>query len=144
VASTPQKKTFSVQENNFRLNNESIKEDLYWGRNNENFWYHYTSKYFAQLILKDMKIKITKSRLIRFGVGVFMTKMPPCVGEDALLTNNYIHKTPYYRAKLECAFAIKPNHSMIFQQLADKFHRDVWKCGNDIDLNQCEFYLIIR
>ncbi len=146
MASTPKKETFSVREKKIRLNKETIKEDLYWGCNNENFWYHYTSKYFAKLILKDMKIKITNSRLVRFGVGVFMTKMPPCADEDELLANNYIHKSRYYRTKLECAFAIKPNHSMRFQQLADKFDlsRDIWKCDTDIDLNQCEFYLIMR
>ena len=146
MVSTPKKETVTVRENDYRYNKESLKEDLYWGRNNKNFWYHYTSKYCAQSILKDLKIKITNSRIVRFGAGVFLTKMPPCVDEDELLANNYIHKSAHYRTKLEYVFAIKPNYLMKFRQLIDKFDpsRDIWKCDTDIDLNKCEFYLIKR
>ena len=91
-----------------------------------------------------MRLRAKEARIIRFGRGVFMTKIAPCSETDLLLTNNYIGN-PKYLHRLECAFAIKTS-SMIFRKLNDKFYpsRDIWKSDRDIDLNQCEFYLIDR
>ena len=93
-----------------------------------------------------MKLYATNARIMRFGSGVFLTKLAPCVEEDQLLVNNYLYVSRYYRTKLECAFAIKSSFSIKFKRLKDKFHpeRDIWKFDGDIDLTQCEFRLINR
>jgi hypothetical protein len=118
---------------------------LYFGRKSD-FFYHYTSKYCAELILRDMKLYATNARIKRFGSGVFLTKLAPCVDEDQLLVNNYIHKSHVYRTKLECAFAIKSTFLVKFKRLKDKFNpeRDIWRFDGDIDLTKCEFHLIHR
>jgi hypothetical protein len=121
-----------------------IKYYLNWNLNDE-FYYHYTSKYFARQILNDMKIIASKARIPHFGCGVFLTKLGPKEENDILLENNYRGNSKY-KDRLECAFALKKNNFNRFIQIFDNFYpsRDIWKCIKDVDLTKCSFFLIFR
>ena len=111
----------------------------------DDYLYHYTSKNFARSILQDMKLKATRARIPHFGYGVFFTKHEPSLRTYDLLDNNYRGNTKYF-GRLECAFAIKADSVINFIKIRDRLYpsRDIWKCSHDIDLSDCEFYLIFR
>lgn len=128
----------------FGLNVHLIRYYLDWNYN-LGYFYHYTSKYFARLILNDLILKAGEARIPHFGIGVFMTKLGPKETTDCLLQNNYRGNSKY-KERLECAFAIKSNQFVRFVPISDKMFpsRDLWKSRNDIDLTKCTFFLIIR
>ena len=92
-----------------------------------------------------MKILASDARIPYFGIGVFTTKMKPHETNNRLLENNYTGNTKY-EDRLEVAFAIKPNRSVQFSIINDKWYpnRDLWKCEVDIDLKKCDFLIVIR
>ena len=121
-----------------------IFDEYSWGKR-QGYIYHYTSKYYARQILKDKLLKAGASRIHHFGYGVFMTKLSPCMKNDELCENNYRGNQKFLN-RLQSAFAFKDDGTLNLTKIYDHRYpsRDIWRSNNDINLNQFEFYLIMR
>lgn len=113
-----------------------------WNDNNS-YFYHYTSLHNARLILADRKLIAFLPKIQHFGKGIYFTVLKPSTNEEQLIKNNYIYYAKTYLSNIQCAFAFKKN-DLLLTKITDRFNRDIWKYGNDIDLNRINFKIVIR
>ena len=105
--------------------------------------FHYTSFANALCILNEQTILASEARIKKFGFGVFMTKMcKPENRDDKIRFNNYNTKVDRHDAKLQCAFAFRKD-SIKLNKIA-RIERDVWRFDGDLNLNKCDYILILR
>jgi hypothetical protein len=114
-----------------------------WNDQNSSYYYHYTSIRNAKLIIRDKALIAKMPKRDQYGKGVFFTKLKPSFSDYDLICNNYIHYSNKFFTKVECAFAFSKNEIDLMHLNVDR-GRDVWCCGNDINLNNYEFKLIAR
>ena len=120
-----------------------------WPRIKKNivYVYHYTSVSFAADILSSMRIEPSRGRIPQFGTGVFVTSMSPSHSTTDLLNNNYRGNSRYLQ-KTQCAFALpKRNFTVVrLDELtrSGRLERSVGRIDSPVDLNNTDFYLVIR
>jgi cbb3-type cytochrome oxidase subunit 3 len=117
--------------------------DLNDWNDNKSYFYHYTSLNNARLILEDRTLIAFLPKIQHFGKGIYFTVLKPSSSEEQLIKNNYIYFTKTYLSNIQCAFAFRKN-DLLLTKITDRFNRDIWKYGNDIDLNRINFKIVIR
>jgi hypothetical protein len=129
-------------ENVFEYYSSFIFSNREWRRSN--YIYHYTSTFYAKLILRDQVINTTTCRIPNYEHGVFLTIHPPSESTHFLVQNNYRGNNKYI-SRVECAFGFP--RSEFFGKITkknDRDNRDIHYCKTPILLGNHKYSLILR